>query len=214
MERYAICRRWRSPRGRDDGILPTMIVPLAQQAVPVPVMEGVTTAIVAFIFACVIFPHLVKNKTQFYGAFACVIIVILLHSLNTMIGRVGFQVFAGAMTGLLQAVAIVLLFLSAGGLTLRELGAEMSRAYEVIRRGEDEKTVIVPLTGEMPKPRGSSAAASSVRDIDEEIGEQRIDLPPSAGWPSKPPQASGPEMPPPRQRPPSSAGDSSSIPLE
>jgi hypothetical protein len=187
-----------------------MLLPpvLAQQAVPVPVMEGVTTAIVAFIFACVIFPHLVKNKTQFYGAFSCVIVVILLHSLNTMIGRVGFQVFAGAVTGLLQAAAIVLLFLSAGGLTLRELGGELSRAYEVIRRGENEKTVIVPLTGEMPKPRGEQPAT---RDIDDEIEEGRIDLPPSAGWPAKP-TPGGPEMPPPRQRP--ASGDSSSIPLE
>jgi hypothetical protein len=181
--------------------------------VPVPVMEGVTTAIVAFIFACVIFPHLVKNKTQFYGAFAAVVLIILLHSLNTMIGRVGFQVFAGALTGILQVCAIVLLFLAAGGLTLRELGAEMGRAYEVIRRGEDVKTVIVPLTGEMPKPRADRAAAASVRDIDDEIEEQRIDLPPSAGWPAKSTPA-GAEMPPPRQRPPASAGDSSSIPLE
>src|SRR5688572_6781645 len=173
--------------------------------VPVPVMEGVTTAIVAFIFACVIFPHLVKNKTQFYGAFAAVLFIILLHSLNTMIGSVGFQVFAGALTGILQVCAIVLLFLAAGGLTLRELGAEMGRAYEVIRRGENEKTVIVPLTGEMPKPRGEPRAPSAVRDIDDEIEEQRIDLPPSAGWPAKPQAggSAGPEMPPPRQRPPS-----------
>ena len=179
--------------------------------VPVPVMEGVTTAIVAFIFACVIFPHLVKNKTQFYGAFAAVLFIILLHSLNTMIGSVGFQVFAGALTGILQVCAIVLLFLAAGGITLRELGAEMSRAYEVIRRGEDEKTVIVPLTGEMPKPREARGASAASRDVDDEIDEERIDLPPSAGWPAKPQAESrGPEMPPPR-RPP---GDSSSIPLD
>lgn len=198
-----------------------MIV-LAQQTeiqypvpVPVPVMEGVTTAIVAFIFACVIFPHLVKNKTQFYGAFAAVLFIILLHSLNTMIGSVGFQVFAGALTGILQVVAIVLLFLAAGGITLRELGAEMSRAYEVIRRGEDEKTVIVPLSGEMPKPRKQpGAGAAAARDVDDEIDEERIDLPPAAGWPAKPPSESrGPEMPPPRrQQPPPDT--SSSIPLE
>lgn len=187
--------------------------------VAVPVMEGVTTAIVAFIFACVVFPHLVKNKTQFYGAFAAVLFIILLHSLNTMIGSVGFQVFAGALTGLLQVAAIVLLFLAAGGITLRELGAEMGRAYEVMRRGEDEKTVIVPLTGEMPRPRERSAPAAP-RDVDEEIDEERIDLPPSAGWPAKPQAESrGPEMPPPRRPPPPSPppppGDaSSSIPLE
>lgn len=193
-----------------------MLIVLADEVVrpvpvPVPVLEGVTTAIVAFIFACVVWPHLVKNKTQFYGAFACVLFIIFLHSLNMMIGAVGFQVFAGALTGILQVCAIVLLFLAAGGITLRELGAEMGRAYEVIRRGENEKTVIVPLTGEMPKPRGGSAAA---RDVDDEIEEQRIDLPPDAGWPAKPPAAAnrGPEMPPPRKPPPPDS--SSSIPLE
>ena len=179
---------------------------------PIPVLEGVTTAIVAFIFACVIFPHLVKNKTQFYGAFAAVIAIILLHSLNTMINSIGFQVFAGALTGILQVSALVLLFLAAGGITLRELGSEMSRAYEVIRRGENEKTVIVPLTGEMPKPREERRAAAA-RDVDDEIEEERIDLPPSAGWPAKPPAPRGPEMPPPRRpTPPDDA--SSSIPLE
>jgi hypothetical protein len=189
--------------------------------VPVPVMEGVTTALVAFIFACVIFPHLVKNKTQFYGAFVAVIVIILLHSLNTMIGSVGFQVFAGALTGILQACAMVLLFLAAGGITLKQLGQEMSRAYEVIRRGEDEKTVIVPLTGEMPRPRKQSeASAAAVRDLDNEIEENRIDLPPSAGWPAKPQtpgggdEPRGSEMPPPRRQPPAAPGDSSSIPLE
>ena len=179
--------------------------------VPVPVMEGVTTALVAFIFACVIFPHLVKNKTQYYGAFAAVIGIILLHSLNTMINSIGFQVFAGALTGILQVSALVLLFLAAGGITLKELGSEMSRAYEVIRRGENEKTVIVPLTGEMPKSREERAAAA--RGVDDEIEEGRIDLPTSAGWPAKPQAESrGPEMPPPRRQPPPDT--SSSIPLE
>ena len=177
-------------------------------------MQGVTTAIVAFIFACVIFPHLVKNKTQFYGAFATVLLIILLHSLNTMINSVGFQIFAGGLTGILQVCAIVLLFLAAGGITLRELGSEMSRAYEVIRRGENEKTVIVPLTGEMPKPREPRGAAAGSRDVDDDIDEGRIDLPPSAGWPTKPPAESrGPEMPPPR-RPTPPGESSSSIPLE
>jgi hypothetical protein len=181
--------------------------------VPVPVMEGVTTALVAFVFACVIFPHLVKNKTQFYGAFAAVIGIILLHSLNTMINSTAFQVFAGALTAILQVCAFVLLFLAAGGITLKELGSEMGRAYEVIRRGENEKTVIVPLSGEMPKPR--EERRSSVRDEeDDDDGGQRIDLPADAGWPAKPQAESrGPEMPPPR-RPPPPPDASSSIPLE
>ncbi len=150
----------------------------------VPALEGVTTAIVAFVFACVLFPHVVKNKTQFYAAFGAVVVIILLHSLNTMIGSAGFQVFAGAATGVFQVVAIVMLFMSAGGLTLKELGGEMSRAYEVIRRGDEEKTVIIPLSGEQPRPRQQPPAAPTAA-APEAPGVQKVDLPPSAGWPAK-----------------------------
>src|SRR5688500_2489647 len=101
-----------------------------------PTLERVTTAIVLFVFACVLYPRLVKNKTQFYAAFTCVIVIIRLTSLRQMLyNSVGFQVFSGAMIGLLQAGAIVLLFLSAGGLTFKELGGDLARAYEVVRRG-------------------------------------------------------------------------------
>src|SRR2546430_5768348 len=60
-----------------------------------------------------------KHKTQFYAAFTAVLVIILLHSLNVMIGTAGFQVFAGFLTGLLQLGAIVLLFAACGGVTLR-----------------------------------------------------------------------------------------------
>lgn len=158
-------------------------MPLLADAVVVPQMEGVTTAIVLFIFVCVIYPQLVKHKPQFYGAFTALLIIILLHSLSSMIGTAGFQVFAGFLTGLLQLIAIILLFMSCGGISLRELAGDMARAYEVIRRGESEKTVIIPLTGEQPKPRQGTAAAPSTPDDD--IEEEKIDLPPDAGWPQK-----------------------------
>ena len=149
----------------------------------VPHFTGVTTAIVAFCFVCVIFPHLVKNKTQFYAGFTAILLVILIHSFAVMLyNSAGFQVFAGAATCLLQIVAIVTLFLCAGGITLKQLGADMARAYEVIRRGEEEKTVIVPISGEMPhKP-----AAPAVSARDEEPVEHRIDLPEGSGWQRKP----------------------------
>src|SRR5215218_5024139 len=113
-----------------------------------PTMEGVTTAIVAFIFVCVVWPHLVKNKTQFYAAFAAVLGIILLQSLSVMIGGASgaFQVFVGAATGLLQLGAIVLLFSGAGGISVKELTGEMARAYEVMRRGDEEKTIVIPIT--------------------------------------------------------------------
>ena len=39
----------------------------------------------------------------------------------------------------------------------RELAGEFANAYEVIRRGEEEKQVIVPLTGQVPKPKAESS---------------------------------------------------------
>jgi hypothetical protein len=119
----------------------------------VPTLDGVTTAIVAFIFVCLIYQNLVKNRPQYYGAVIAVLFVILLHSLSVMIGSVGFNVFAGALTGLAQVVAIVLLILCVGGMSVKELAGDLGKAYEVIRRGETEKEIIVPLTGERTMPR-------------------------------------------------------------
>ena len=177
---------------------------LAEPTIVVPNMEGVTTALVAFIFVCVIYPRLVKNKTQFYAALAAVIVIILLHSLGAMLkDSAGFQVFSGALVGLLQAGAILLLFLSAGGITLKELGSEMARAYEVIRRGEEEKEVIIPIGGaggEQPRPRTQPAETiPPTRTPETAPPSEKIDLPPTSGWPTKAP----PEK-----------TDSSSLPLE
>src|ERR1043166_9481942 len=112
---------------------------LPNVTVVVPHLEGVTAVIVAFIFVCVIYPSVVKNKTQFYAAFCAVLFMIFLFTLDVMIRTPGFQVFAGALTGLLQIFAIVMLYMSAGGLTLRQFADDLKGAYEVIRRGEEEK---------------------------------------------------------------------------
>jgi len=195
-------------------MIPLPILAQTTTTVIVPQMEGVTTALVAFIFVCVVYPRLVKNKPQFYAALAAVVIIILLNSLNTMIGTAGFQVFSGAATGLLQAAAVLLLFLSAGGITLRELSSDMARAYEVIRRGEEEKEVIIPIGGEQPRPRqqpttvappsGSPSIPAETRPPEPtpEITppQETITLPPQAGWPTK--------------APPEKKVDSSSLPLE
>ena len=118
----------------------------------------VTTAIVAFIFVCIIFPNLIRDKNQFYAAFALIALGILLQSLAVMINSVGFLRFIGALNGLLQLGAFVLLVLAAGGLRPRELMGEMGRAFEVMRRGETEKEVIIPLTGQQPKSRDTEEA--------------------------------------------------------
>src|SRR5437764_13731182 len=109
-------------------------------------MQGVTTAITAFIFVCIIYPHLVKHKTQYYGALAFLIVIIVVD-----VFRGAETFFPQLLIAMLQVGAILLLILAAGGLSAKQLAGEMLNAYEVIRRGEEEKTVIVPMSGQKAK---------------------------------------------------------------
>jgi predicted PurR-regulated permease PerM len=113
-------------------------------------MDGVTTAIVFYIFFAVAFPALAKNKPQFYAAFAAVLGVIFLDALSHAFGSEGFERFAYFMAAMLQICAVILLVLSAGGLSVKEFKGELLETIEVIRRGESEKEVIVPLRGQKP----------------------------------------------------------------
>jgi hypothetical protein len=116
-------------------------------------MHGVTTALIAFIFVCLIFPHLVKNRTQFYVGLMLTLTVMLFDGLGQMFPGGGFAKFCNGMAIVFQMVSVFILFLCAGGLTWSELGGEMKNAIEVIRRGEEEKEIIIPLTGQKPKAR-------------------------------------------------------------
>lgn len=174
-------------------------------------MEGVTTAILLFIFACVLVPSVVKNRPQFYAAFISLLLILLLGALRLMLYNVsGFQVASGVIIGLLQLVAIVMLFLSAGGLTFREFTGDMGRAFEVIRRGEEEKEVIIPMSGQMPKrpPAASGGGGPRVErgGEEEEHHVETIDMPLGAGWPTKPGSAPPPDA--------EKQDDKGSIPLE
>src|SRR4051812_44629548 len=159
-------------------------------------MEGVTTAIVAFILACLIFPKVIKNKPQYYGAVACVLLIILFGALAAMIPVLGFVRFAAVMIGLLQAGALLLLILSAGGLSMRDFAGELAETIEVVRRG-GEKEIIIPRKGETPRPRGSAGGKPK--------GEKRAArIKFDAGFraPPPPPPSAPPPPGPPRARPP------------
>jgi hypothetical protein len=118
-------------------------------------MHGVTTAIVLFILACLIFPKVVKNKPQYYSAVGAVLLAILLDALARVIGAGGFTKFAYLLTAILQIGAVFLLILSAGGLTVSDLAGELADTIEVIRRGGEEKEIIIPRRGETPRPRAA-----------------------------------------------------------
>src|SRR6478672_11879023 len=112
-------------------------------------MQGVTTAIVAFIFVCMALPKIVKNRPQFYAAFAAVILIIAMDTLAIVLsgGAPGAMThFAAVVTGFLQIVAMILLMLSVGGLSASDLAGELSNAYQVVRRGGEEKEIIIPIT--------------------------------------------------------------------
>jgi hypothetical protein len=108
-------------------------------------LDGVTTALVVFLLLCLVLPHLVKHRQQYYGALGCVGGIIFVHTLGMMIGSAGFQVFGGVVIGVLQLATLILCVLFAGGLTPKELAGDLKGAYEVLRRGETEKEVIIPL---------------------------------------------------------------------
>lgn len=150
------------------------------------VMEGVTTAIVLFVFVCILFPRLIDNRAQYYVAFVVTLLIILLNALMRLIDDPNSGSMTAAVIGLavLQVVAIVLLFLSAGGLTVRGLTKEMASAFEVIRRGETEKEIIIPIGDQFEKKEHKRAIDT--------VGEpqQRFDLSTEAqageGYPPKP----------------------------
>jgi hypothetical protein len=101
-------------------------------------MHGVTTAIVLFILACLIFPKVVKNKPQYYAAVGAVLLAILLDALAKVIGAGGFTKFAYLITAILQIGAVFLLILSAGGLTVGDLAGDLADTIVVIRRGGEK----------------------------------------------------------------------------
>lgn len=153
-------------------------------------MEGIIAVIVAFIFVCILFPKLVRNPTQFYAAFGMVLLVVVLQTLAMMFGSVSFGRFVAVCDGFLTAASLLLVVMATGGLSLKDLTGEFTKAIEVIRRGEEQKEVIVPITGQMPKPRRREAVP-----MEDEPVVHTIETPPA---------------PTPERKP----GDSTSLPLE
>ena len=116
-------------------------------------MQGVTTAIVGFIFVCLVYPHIVKHRAQFYSAIGLVLLAILFDAIGHIdAGSGGLIRVMYVLAALVQIVTILVLVLCVGGLSVRGLAGEVANAVEVIRRGET-KPVLVPLRGEQPRSR-------------------------------------------------------------
>jgi hypothetical protein len=124
-------------------------------------MEGVTTAVVAFIFVCLVIPSLIQNKNQYYVAFLAVIGVIFFDAVANMLPYTSTapRAVCYVLAAFAQIISVVMLFLATGGLTFRALQGDM---IEVLRR-DGEKEVIVPLSDE---------AKQKIRAAQEEAGKR------------------------------------------
>lgn len=129
-------------------------------------MEGVTTAAVVFIFVCIAYPTLIRRRTQYYGAVAAVLLILLLGCLDALIAGEAFHRFFRFMMYLLDFAAVLLLVMCSGGLSPKELFGQMGDAFQELRHGPDrDKPVIVPLTGEQPRPRADRSAGAGEAEV-------------------------------------------------
>ena len=144
-------------------------------------MQGVTTGLILFILACFAYPKLIKNKPQFYIAFALVVVIIFLDALSFVVTAGGqhtgaFAVFLYFAVAILQILVLVALVLCTGGIELHELAGDMHTAYRFIRHGDEEKPIIVPRTGEMPKEKEEPTAPAAETLSESQAPDAKIPL--------------------------------------
>ena len=179
-------------------------------------MDGVKTAIVGFIFVCIVLPHIIKNRHQYYMALVIVLVGMLLQVLANAFSQpgAGFWRLCYTFDLLLQAVTILLLVMAAGGLSVGELAGNMGRAYEVMRRGEEEKEIIIPLPTDAPRPRYDRKERDEPTryTLDEEEAEGSYPVKKAENPPLEPPSNLG-QTPPKTSEEPPKTGDNNSIPL-
>jgi hypothetical protein len=112
-------------------------------------MEGVTTAIVGFIFLCIAFPNLIKRAAPFYIAIAIVPVVLFWFALAALINTAGFHQAVGFIVGLLLIVAFILLVLATGGMSLGQLTGGIFGAFTPAPTAPPPPTMAPP--GEAPQ---------------------------------------------------------------
>jgi hypothetical protein len=114
-------------------------------------MQGVITAVVAFIFVCIIFPSLVKNRPQYYAALFLVLLAIFVDAIANVSSGTAFRNVAAVLGALLVIGSVLLLILCAGGLAVRDLASDIGKTIEVVRRGGEKETIIIPRSQKQTK---------------------------------------------------------------
>jgi hypothetical protein len=148
-------------------------------------MPDLTAILVLFALVCVLFPRLIDNRPQYYAGLALVLLAVLFTPFLGLADSRSGRFVLGLILAITQVAAFLLLFLSAGGLTVRGLTREMASAFEVIRRGETEKEILIPIGNEQKDRKRKTAVESQGEPI------ERFDLTTEegddAGYPPKKP---------------------------
>ncbi|MGC4032268.1 MAG: hypothetical protein QM754_11160 [Tepidisphaeraceae bacterium] len=123
-----------------------------QDVVPIYSLDGMTLLIGGFWFWCLARPQRIKNQTQFWAVFFCLLLIVLMYTLRLMFYNSPLgQVFCGVMIGLLQLAGLVVTVMYYGGLKATDVASELREAADDLRNsGEPEKQVIVPITPATP----------------------------------------------------------------
>jgi hypothetical protein len=117
-------------------------------------LEGFTTVIVAFFIFCLYRQDLIKHRTYYYATFVVLMAIILFNVFYYFMENTYGRGFCAVMLGLLHAGAMVLTMSYVGGVSPKQIGAEVAKAVDDVRQGPDaKKPVIVPFSGEKPKPK-------------------------------------------------------------
>ncbi|HEY0008545.1 MAG TPA: hypothetical protein VGB55_07470 [Tepidisphaeraceae bacterium] len=140
------------------------------QFIVFPTLDSLTFLLAAFFFYCLAKPEMVRNRTQYWGVFFGLILIVVLTTLRLMLyNSPGGQIVTGILIGLTQIAAMVLTVLYVGGMSVREMAGEMGSAVDEVRTGGmPKKTPIVPLTGDKPRAR---------EDVEEAPPRYTISLP-------------------------------------
>ena len=144
-------------------------------------MDGVTFALILFAFVCVLFPRLIGNRGQYFAGFALTLLVILFTPIVALVGGTAAR-WLYVLLAIAQVAAVLLLWMSAGGLTIGGLTKDMMGAFEVIRRGQTEKEVIIPIGPDQKDRKRKTAVESRGEPI------ERFDLSAEVGDAAYPPR--------------------------
>lgn len=137
-------------------MLPLAETTYVSSVLPVYTLDGMTLLLGAFFFYSLAHPHKVRNHTQFWAVFACLLLIVVLYALRLMLyNSPAGQVLTGVLIGMLQAGGLILTVLYVGGLRVSDVAEELRDAAADFRHGGEaaKKPIIVPLTGEKPVPK-------------------------------------------------------------